>query len=223
MILNNGIDRTTRILLMCGSIGCVLFIVLFLIQGIIREGYTPLKFPVSSLAIGDAGWVQTLNFLISGLLVFLFAIGFRRATPLLKKSVWTSRLIAAVGIGLIGAGLFKTDPVYGYPTTEPLALAQFTPTGHLHDVFSIFVFTCAPIVIFKMRRRFTEADRKGWAAYSFLSAISMIGFFMLAGAGFRQTPNLVEFAGVFQRVTIIIGFSWLTALSVFIINNSKKI
>jgi hypothetical protein len=35
----------------------------------------------------------------------------------------------------------------------------------------------------------------------------------LAGAGFGQSPRLVSLGGLFQRVSIISGFGWLTVLS----------
>lgn len=223
MTINNGIDKTTKLLLTCGQIGCILFIVMFLIQGQLRDAYTPLKFPISSLSIGHWGWIQRTNFLISGSLIFLFAIGFRRATPLLKSSLWTSRLIGAVGLGLFGAGLFSSDPVYGYPMTEPIRISQFTITGHLHDFFSIFVFVCLPITCFKMRNRFNEFNNDKWTSYTLISAIGMLTAFILAGIGFKQVPIFVDFAGVFQRLSIMFGFIWLTSLSVFIIRTSKQV
>jgi hypothetical membrane protein len=223
MTINNGIDSTTKWLLTCGQLGCILFIVMFLIQGQLRDAYTPLKFPISSLSIGHWGWIQVANFLISGSLIFLFAIGFRRATPLLKNSLWTSRLISAVGFGLFGAGLFSSDPVYGYPMAEPIRIAQFTITGHLHDFFSIFVFVCLPIVCFKMRYRFKEFNNKKWATYTLISVIAMLITFILAGVGFKQVSGLVELAGVFQRLSILFGFVWLTTLSRLIIKTSRQI
>jgi hypothetical membrane protein len=223
MTLNNGIDRTTKLLLTCGQLGCILFIVLFLIQGQLRDAYSPLKFPISSLSIGRWGWIQVTNFLISGSLIFLFAIGFRRATPLLKNSLWTSRLFGAVGLGLFGAGLCSSDPVYGYPMSEPIRIAQFTITGHLHDFFSILVFVCLPICCFKMRNRFKEFNNKKWATYTLISVIGMLTCFIIAAVGFKQVSGLVEFAGVFQRLTIIFGFVWLTTLSRFFIKTSIQI
>jgi hypothetical membrane protein len=223
MTINNGIDKTTKLQLICGQIGCILFIVMFLIQGQLRDDYTPLKFPISSLSIGHWGWIQRTNFLISGSLIFLFAIGFRQATPFLKSSIWTSRLIGAIGLGLVGAGLFSSDPVYGYPMTEPIRIAQFTITGHLHDFFSIFVFVCLPIACFKMRNRFKEFNNKKWETYTLISVIGMLTAFILAAIGFKQVPVFVDFAGVFQRLSIIFGFIWLTSLSVFIIRTSKQV
>ncbi len=222
MTLNNGVSKTIKALLTCGLAGCLLFIVVFLVQGQLRDGYTAMKFPISSLSIGQSGWIQITNFIVSGSLIFLFAIGFRQATPLLKNSLWTSRLIGAVGLGLVGAGLFSSDPVFGYPTTEPLAIAQFTIHGHLHDFFSIFVFVCLPIAIFKIRNRFKEATNNSWATYSLLSGIGMLTFFIFAGVGFKQVTGLVEFAGVFQRLSLTIGFVWMAAISFFILKNSAS-
>jgi hypothetical protein len=223
MTINRGIDKTTKLLLTCGQIGCVFFVVMFLIQGQLREAYKPLKFPISSLSIGDWGWIQRTNFFVSGALIFLFAIGFRRATPLLKGSLWTSRLIGAVGLGLIGAGLFSSDPVYGYPMSEPIRVAQFTITGHLHDFFSIFVFACLPIACFKMRNRFKESNNTKWTTYTLISAIGMLITFILAAIGFKQVPVFVDFAGAFQRLSIIFGFMWLVSLSAFIIRSTKQV
>ena len=222
MAFNQGINRTTKLLLACGCAGCLFFIILFTIQGQLREAYSVLKFPISSLSIGEWGWIQVVNFLISGFLIFLFAIGFRRATPLLKNSLRTSRLIAAVGLGLFGAGLFSSDPIYGYPVNEPLKLAQFTITGHLHDLCSIFVFVCLPIVCFKMLKRFKELNNKKWVIYTLISVSGMIICFVLAAIGFKQIPVIVNLAGVFQRLCIIFGFSWLSALSVYLIRTSNN-
>jgi hypothetical protein len=36
---------------------------------------------------------------------------------------------------------------------------------------------------------------------------------VLSGAGFGQSPGLVPVAGLLQRVSIITGLTWLTALS----------
>jgi hypothetical protein len=34
----------------------------------------------------------------------------------------------------------------------------------------------------------------------------------LAGAGFSQAPRLAGLGGLFQRVSIVTGFAWLTAV-----------
>ena len=213
--------KRTKTLLLFGLIGSVLFIIMFLIEGATREGYSPFRFPISSLSICDLGWIQITNFIISGSLIFLFAFGLRNALLPSKDSKWIPRLIGAVGLGLIGAGIFSSDPVFGYPMTEPLAIAQFTIHGHLHDFFSIFVFVCLPITCFKYRKRFTILNEQRWSLYSLLTAITMLITFLLAGIGFKQTIGLVEYAGVFQRLSIIIGFTWISAIAIYHLKNYK--
>jgi hypothetical protein len=41
----------------------------------------------------------------------------------------------------------------------------------------------------------------------------MLAGTVLAGAGFGQSPRLVRLGGLFQRASIISGFTWLAALS----------
>jgi len=206
-------NSTTKNLLTCGIIAPILFVVVFIIEGATRnDGYNPLRHPVSSLAIGDLGWIQTCNFLVSGTLIILFAYDMRNIIKPPKGSI----LIALVGMGLFGAGICTTDPVYGYPTNLPMALAQFTFRGHMHDFFSIFVFICLPIACFKFRKWYSKRGSNGLAFYSVFSGISMLVFFALAAAGFKQTPGLLEYAGVFQRLSIISGVAWVLVLAVYL-------
>src|SRR5215831_8810792 len=104
-----------RLLLACGGIGPLLFIVVFLIEGATRADYNPLRYPVSSLSIGGLGWIQAANFLMVGSLIFAFAFGLRRSLRASRGGTWGPLLIGLAGIGLFGAGIFTTDPVFGYP------------------------------------------------------------------------------------------------------------
>ena len=73
---------TTDRLLACGLVAGPLFVVAFLLQGALKgSGYDWMRHPVSSLALGGHGWVQTANFLVSGLLTVAFAVGLWRAGP----------------------------------------------------------------------------------------------------------------------------------------------
>jgi hypothetical protein len=45
------------------------------------------------------------------------------------------------------------------------------------------------------------------------TAVTMLAAMALAGAGFGQSPRLVNLGGLFQRVSIITCFAWLTAVS----------
>src|SRR5215207_8697538 len=175
MTQNDGITKTAKTLLIAGQVGCVLFALLFLIQDQFREGYSSLKFPVSSLSIGQYGWIQRVNFLISGLLILLSSFGFYKATTRIKGHVWTTVFFGAMGLGLMGAGTFNSDPVYGYPLTEPFHAAQYTATGRLHEFFSLFFFIGVPVTCFKMHNRLQAMGEQRSACLSII-----VGFAVLA-------------------------------------------
>ena len=114
----NGISRTdilsymstlTTLSIWCGILVGPFFIAVFLIEGLLRSGYQPLRQPVSALAIGPRGWIQRTNFYVTGLLALLYAFGLHGALAVYGSSWWLPALVAVFGLGLIGAGIFVTD------------------------------------------------------------------------------------------------------------------
>ncbi len=212
----------TRLLLACGVVCGPLFVLAFLIEGATRTDYDALRHPISSLAIGDFGWMQRANFIITGLLLLAFSVGLRRVLRHSIGAVWGPLSVGFAGIGLIGAGFFISDPVYGYPTDAPLLLVQYSIHGHLHDLFSILVFIGLPVACFVLARRYAAAGERGWAVYSVLTGVAMLVTFVLAGLGFKQIARLVDFAGVLQRLSLIIGWAWVTLLAVHLLRASAR-
>lgn len=212
----------TKTLLTCGVIGGPLFVFVFLAEGATRAGYDPLRHPVSSLALGDRGWTQTANFLLAGVLTLAFAVGLRRAFGPPKNSGWGSLRVGVWAIGLLGAGSFVTDPVSGYPPGTADQLARHTWHGALHDLFSLPGFMALAAACFVFCRQLAARDKRGWAIYSAASGVVFMGAFVLASAGFGQTERLVNLAGLFQRVAVIVGFGWLTLLAIRFLNSSPE-
>ncbi|WP_433162135.1 DUF998 domain-containing protein [Kribbella sp. CA-247076] len=204
-------NLTTRRLLSCGLVAGPLFVVAFLIQGAVKgSGYDWMRHPVSSLALGDHGWVQTANFLLTGLLTLAFAVGLWRS-GLRVGAV----LIGVWGVGLIGAGLFVTDPVSGFPVGTPDAI-DYTTVGALHDAFSLpaFVALAAAQVVLSRGRGWK------WLVYSLLSATAFLVCDVLASSGFGQTAVLVDVAGLFQRLAVIIGLTWTVLLALRVLRRT---
>ena len=118
-------------------------------------------------------------------------------------------LIGIWGVGLIGAGLFRTDPVSGFPVGTP-PTGDCTTLGALHDGFSLPAFVCLAVVQLVLSRRHGRV----WFWYSLASATAYLTCFVLASAGFNQTAGLVEVGGLFQRLAVTIGWAWLAVLAV---------
>jgi len=202
-------------LLFCGAIGCPLFILVFLIEGATRRsGYNPFKHPVSSLSLGLYGWVQKINFLITGFLIIAFSFGLRLTLGHSEGGLWGPLLHGIVGLGLVGAGFFDTDPILGYPIGTPPIPTKLSFHGILHNLSSLPVFLGIPAACFVFIHRFVAMGEWGWAAYSGLSGIAMLVFFVLAGKGFGGKPGFVKVGGVFQRVSIGIGWTWMAVLAI---------
>jgi hypothetical protein len=203
------------LLLACGAIGPLLFIVVFLILGATRPHYSAWQIPVSSLSIGEAGWTQMTNFMVCGALVFGFAIGLRRVLRTGRGSIWGPILLGIFGLCLIGAGIFVTDPGLGYPPG-----ASTTPTVHgtLHNVLSLFVFASLIAACFVLARRdAADPAERGWAWYSVATGLLVAVLFVLTGVVAVQGGP----AGIVQRICIIVGWSWIAVLAIRLM--SKKV
>jgi Protein of unknown function (DUF998) len=201
--------------LVCGIVAGPLFFLVFTVAGWLRPFYDPLRHPISSLEFGPQGWIQALNFIVTGTLVILFAWAVRSPVRSLGGGRTVPVLLMAVGLGLIGAGLVDPDPISGYPPgTPPIALH---PSMHrvLHDWFSTPVFTALPAACIVLARRFVKVGITGWAVYSASTAALMMIFFVLSSIAFGQgSPALTPYGGLLQRSALGVGFAWLSLLAV---------
>lgn len=205
--------RWTRGLLSCGLAAGPAFITTFLVEGAIREQYRPSRHPVSSLSLGPRGRIQTANFAVTGTLFLASAAGLERAGDPALSTRAGRALIRAAGAGLVGAAVFATDPVSGYPPGTPDALTQPSRTGVMHNLAAVPVFLGLPAAAFTCGRQSIRTGHRRFGLYCAATATTMLATTALAGAGFGQSPRLVNLAGLFQRVSIATGFGWLTALS----------
>lgn len=211
----------TKLLLICGAMAGPVFTILWFVQGLTRVDYDPMRFPISSLSIGEFGWIQVATFITTGLLILAFSVELRRALRRPAGSVWGPLLVGLAGAGLIGAGIFITDPLNGYPPGTPVIPTERTSHGILHDLFGIPFFLGLPMACFVFALFFSRQGKRIWAWYSSLSGLSMFAVFFVARLGFRLLPTYPDLAanfGLLQRITVTIGFAWLTLLAVYMLN-----
>jgi hypothetical protein len=130
-------------LLICGAVAGPLFVIVFIIEGALRPGYSAMRQPVSALSVGTRGWIQQANFIVVGLLFLAYAFGLRLALQPYGASFWESFLVAAYAVGLIGAGVFVTD--MGGAPRDRTARSPRARAGIAHDIFSLLVFVSLAI------------------------------------------------------------------------------
>jgi hypothetical protein len=83
----------------------------------------------------------------------------------------------------------------------------------IHNMAAVPVFLGLPAAASTCSWQSIRAGRRGFGLYCAATATTMLATTTLAGAGFNQSPRLVNLAGLFQRASIVTGFGWLTALS----------
>jgi hypothetical protein len=187
-----------------------------------RPGYDWQRYPVSSLAIGRRGWLQRSNFILAGVLYSYAARGLGRCPRQSVGPRAIPALIAGVGIGLIGSGVFVTDPVGGFPPgmadqerSDATGAAEIVPTrtGRLHNVSAIPIFAGIPVSGLVSAAAAMRNKDYRWACYSAGSSFIMVCSFLLFGRAFGGASRLADKGGIFQRISIASGLGWLTTLS----------
>ena len=86
----------TTALLIGGAVAGPAFMIAVTIQGAVRPDYDPLRDSISALALGSgAGWIQNLNFVLTGILTIGLAVGLLGATG--RRTIWGPALAAVWG------------------------------------------------------------------------------------------------------------------------------
>lgn len=198
--------KLTKSLLTCGIIAGPLYVILGLIQMVIRPGFDITRHSLSLLANGDLGWIQTLNFLITGMLLIAGAVGVKRTLQSGLGSRWAPRMLGLYGLGLIGASIFSADPALGFPPRTPLENNPISWHGLLHFVVGTIGFIGFIAACFIFARRFKSLQNPGWAWHSLITGILFLAAFVGIASG-SKGPFSIVFA-----LAVVLGFTWISAL-----------
>lgn len=202
--------RVTRSLLGYGVLAGPFYILVVLAQALLRSGFDLAHDDVSLLSNGAYGWVQRVNFGLTGLMVIACAIGMQRALSGGRAAAWAPRLLGLYGVGLIGAGIFSADPMNGFPPGTPDGRpAHVSVAGTLHLVAAGIGFLGLILATFLLARYFASNDMRRWAAGSALTGI----LFLLGFAGLASGSSSAGIVLGFWAA-LLIAWSWLAATSI---------
>jgi hypothetical protein len=130
--------------LLAGVVAGPVFLVTASIQGYAREGFDITRHPFSALSVGEFGWVQIVNFVVTGLLVIAAAVALRRVLPGTRRVARGTTLVAGLGAGLVAAGIFVTDAADGFPVGTPSGLPDdFSWHAIVHGIVTPLAFLAA--------------------------------------------------------------------------------
>jgi hypothetical membrane protein len=200
--------RTTRSLLGYGIIAGPIYVAVALAQALTRPGFDLSRHAWSLLANGHLGWIQVANFVVTGLMTVLAALGLRRALNPGRGRTWAPLLVAGYGVSLIGAGIFRADPAQGFPTGTPRSSTPVSWHGMLHLAIGGTGFLCLIAACLVLASRFARDGRYGLAWFSRGTAVFFLAAFAGIASGSQGPTTLIFVAAV---VTV---FAWLSSVSV---------
>ncbi|HTZ24141.1 MAG TPA: DUF998 domain-containing protein [Streptosporangiaceae bacterium] len=156
-----AVTRTTTLLARCGIVAGPLFIVAAWAQVPARPGFDPARDAISLLSIGHLGWIQVVNFLVTGALYIACAAGMRSLVSTGPGRRWIPALLYVCGAGVAGGGLFHPDPGDGFPPGTPAGASVVSSWhGVLHQVCGMSAFLALIALCFVFGRRFARTGQR---------------------------------------------------------------
>ena len=176
--MSSNDSQLTSKLLTAGYVAGAFFIALSLLQAFTREGFDWIRHPASLLSLGNLGFVQIANFVITGTLFIACAIGLNRILTAGIGRKWLPRLFTLVGIAFILGGVFVADPAFGFPPGTPEGMPKTTSWHSIIHGFAPAIGSLAisaALLIFA--RRLWKQGRRG---ASILTVLVVIVSFVLS-------------------------------------------
>jgi hypothetical membrane protein len=211
----------TAALLAAGVLVGPLYVTVSLAQALSRPGFDLTRHPWSALANGDLGWIQVTNLIVTGVLVIVFAIGLGRVLTKRERSGqgrdaatrWAPPLITVYGASLVVAGIFRADPVAGFPVGTP-ATTMISGHGMVHLMAGAVGFLCLTAACLLLARRFAPASR-AWAVWTAGAGIVFLGAFVGIASGAGSRATIVTFVAA-----VLIIWTWFTTFALHVLRSS---
>jgi hypothetical membrane protein len=199
----------TRSLLGYGVLAGPVYVGVSVAQAVTRDGFDMTRHEWSLLADGPAGWVQVANFIVTGLMVAAAAVGYSRAMTNGTSARWAPRLLAVYGVALVGAGVFRADPMNGFPVGTPAGPpAHPSVHGLLHLATAGTGFLALVGATWLLAARFRREGRPRHAVFSGATGAAFIVAFAGLATG-STTPAL----NIAFTAAIILTWVWLSVTS----------
>ena len=174
----------TRSLLGWGVVAGPLYVVVGLVLALTRPGFDLTRHALSLLTLGEHGWMQRTNLIVSALMVLAAAYGILR-TIRSGRGLAMGILTGADGICLILSAIFLPDPALGFPPGRTGATAS--TGGILHLVFGAIGFICLAVAALAYARWTSgRAEARQAQLGLWCGGVVLVGF--AGGAALAQLP-----------------------------------
>jgi len=198
-------NTSPRHLLLAGAAAGPFFVVSSLLQASLRTGLDPRQQPPSALALGGAGWLQMLTFVVAGIGYTAGALGLHR-TVTGGKGRWAPAWLFVFGLALIAGGIFRMDPAFGFPPGTPDGVGD-TVSWHaaIHGFLFPLGFACILAAGWSLSRRYAADGSMvmRWVAI-------MIGPVTLALAVLPDIGGDPQGRFLSLWLSVVLAFGWVS-------------
>ena len=194
-----------RRLALAGIVAPIWFTALVVLQGFLQPDYSHVSLPISALAAWPTGWIQNVNFYVTGALTMIFAFALHRGVQPTRGGAIGCALFAMGGLGIVLAGIFPWKMVDGVPTETPP-----------HVVGAIMAFAAGGLGFIVISRRLHVDTRwRDLATYTMWTGVVVLLLFIAVGFfAVDDGAPLHPWTGLLQRVLVAVWFACTIVLAV---------
>jgi hypothetical protein len=202
-------------LAVAGIVGPIMLSVSDLSAGLASPGYSIVQNSISSLALTNIGWLQTIGFLTLGLLVEIFAAGLLFN---IKKGARGFYLGIAIfvffGFAMLLIGAFHTDAAGTVDTARSL-------DGRIHGFMASASFLLFPVALLALMPSIKKDPN-----WKYLFIYTLVSFILAAALVIiiKVLPDTNMFFGLIERLLVANMIIWIevSAVNLFIISLKRK-
>lgn len=202
-------------LAVAGIVGPFVLSIGDLSAGLASPGYSIVKDSISALALTNTGWIQTIGFLVLGLLVEIFTAGLlfniKRGVKWFYVGI---AIFAFFGFAMLLIGAFHTD-------AAGVSDASRTLEGRIHGFMASATFFLFPISILclmpSIRR---DPNWKYLYLYTLVTFILAVILVVII----KFLPEENSSFGLFERLLVANAIIWIevAAVNMFIVSLKRK-
>ena len=192
---------THGILALAGIVGPLIPVTMDLIAAFNQPNYRLVRQSISSLALTSMGWIQTIGFMLIGLMIESFTAGLYLNIKRRRGFGFGTALLAFFGFSMLVLGTFHTKAV-GAPATF---------ASNVHTVAADCVFGLFPVALALMLTSIKN-DRRWHRMFSYTIITGIIALTLAACYPFLT--NEFRFFGLYERIMVLNAITWLGTFAV---------
>jgi len=198
------------ILALTGIVGPFVLVFANVVASISEPGYDWARDSISSLALTPIGWLQTIGFLVIGLLVEIFVVGLFLSIRRRRGFGLGIGVLVCFGFGLLLIGAFQTDPSGAPHTTE----------GTIHSIAATIDFSLFPVACLLIAPSLrSDPYWKGLFLYTIVTSVLALVLVIMH----IWLPAQLSWFGLYERILVANMVIWVEVMAVQLLRLSLRL